>query len=165
MGEGFQEGNRNITFEINVPLQFDVELETAGGDIELRGASGVVTAKTAGGDIKLDGISGSVEAKTAGGDVVAEMTPSGKGKSRLSSSGGIVKLFIPETAKATIDARIRVRLWPMEKSQYEIVSDFRPEKHERGDDEIHATILLNGGGEEIALSTVNANIEIRKLRK
>jgi DUF4097 and DUF4098 domain-containing protein YvlB len=140
-------------------------LSSAGGDIELRGATGVVTAKTAGGDIKLEDVYGSVEAKTAGGDVFAEITPSGKGKSRLSSSGGDVKLYIPETAKATIDARIRVRLWPMETSEYEIVSDFKPEKHERVDDEIRATILLNGGGEEIALSTVNSNIEIRKLRK
>lgn len=140
-------------------------LSTAGGDIELRGATGIVTAKTAGGDIKLENVSGSVEAKTAGGDVVAEVIPTRNGKSRLSSSGGDVKLYIPENAKATISARIKVHNWPIGKNEYEIVSDFKPEKHERDDDEIRAIILLNGGGEDISLSTVNANIEIRKLRK
>jgi DUF4097 and DUF4098 domain-containing protein YvlB len=140
-------------------------LSTAGGDIELRGASGVVTAKTAGGDVKLENISGSVEAKTAGGDVIAQLTPGGKGKSKLSSAGGDVKLYLPESAKATIEALIRVHSWLGGKSEYEIVSDFKSEKYNRDDGEINAMFILNGGGENITLSTVNANIEIRKLKK
>lgn len=140
-------------------------LNTAGGDILLRGGSGIVTAKTAGGDVKLTNVSGSVEAKTAGGDVVAELIPSGKGRSKLSSAGGDVKLYLPENAKANIEARIRVHDWFAGRSEYEIVSDFKSEKYDRDEGEIRAMFVLNGGGEEISLSTVNANIEIRKIRK
>lgn len=140
-------------------------MSTAGGDIKLKGATGVVAAKTAGGDVRLENVSGSVEAKTAGGDVVAELTPSGTGKSKLSSAGGDVKLYLPENAKATIEARIRVHDWPLSGSEYEIVSDFKSEKYDREEGEIRAMFVLNGGGENISLSTVNANIEIRKLKK
>lgn len=142
-------------------------LSTAGGDIELRGASGIVTSKTAGGDIKLENVTGSIVAKTAGGDVIAELIPSGKGKSKLSSAGGDVKLYIPDNAKATIEARIRIHGWWGSRNEYEIISDFKSEKYDKDEDagEIRALYVLNEGGEDISLSTVNANIEIRKLRK
>ncbi len=143
-------------------------LSTAGGNVKLGGASGVVTAKTAGGDIRLDNISGSVEAKTAGGEVQAELIPSGKGKSRLLSSGGDVVLYLPENAKATIDARIRIHgWWGFGNPEYSIHSDFKPETYEKDKDaeEIRATYVLNGGGETITLETANSNIMIRKLRK
>lgn len=143
-------------------------LSTAGGDIELGGGSGLVTSKTAGGDIRLENISGSIEAKTAGGDVIAELHPGGKGKSKLSSAGGDVKLYLPEHAKATIDARIRVHgWWGSHGDEYEIQSDFKSETHEKdeAENEIRATYILNGGGEVISLTTTNANIEIRKLKK
>ncbi len=143
-------------------------LSTAGGDIELRAASGFVSAKTAGGDVKLEDVSGSVEAKTAGGDVRVELTPGGKGKSKLASSGGDVSLFLPENARATIDARIRIHGWWGDRDdEYDIFSDFKSESHEKDEDaeEIRATYVLNGGGEKISLQTVNANIEIRKLKK
>jgi len=84
-------------------------LKTAGGDVELRGASGIVKAKTAGGDMNLENVSGSIDASTAGGDIVAELRPSGSGRSRLISSGGDVVLQIPENAKASIEAVISIR--------------------------------------------------------
>ena len=143
-----------------------VTVKTAGGDIELKGGSGLIRAKTAGGDINMTDLTGSVEAGTAGGDVRAELRPSGKGRSRLSSSGGDVILFIPANAKASIDALIDIRgRW--EQEEYEILSDFKAQSYnkDQGTKEIHATYLLNGGGESITLETVNGNIEIRTLRQ
>ena len=85
-------------------------MKTAGGDIILNGASGVVMAKTAGGDLHLKNVTGSVQGETAGGDVAcANSDRSGSGSSRLATAGGDVTLFIPENAKATIEARIRIR--------------------------------------------------------
>jgi DUF4097 and DUF4098 domain-containing protein YvlB len=143
-------------------------LSTAGGDIELKSAWGAVTAKTAGGDIRLENVTGSVEAKTAGGDVMAELNPSGKGGSKLSSAGGDITLYVPENCKANIDARIRIHgFWGGRQSDYEVRSDFKADSYDRDKDggEIRAIYVLNGGGESIALTTVNANIEIRKLKK
>jgi DUF4097 and DUF4098 domain-containing protein YvlB len=143
------------------------KLKTAGGDIVLNGASGTVEAGTAGGDIDLTNITGSIDAKTAGGDIKAELIPSGKGGSELKTAGGIIRLAVPENSKVTIEALIRIEgRWGSRKSKYAVKSDFDAESYEQDDDaeEIRATYKLNGGGERIYLSTVNSNIEIRKLR-
>lgn len=142
------------------------DLKTAGGNIELRGGSGTITAKTAGGGINIKNVSGSVDAKTAGGNVEAELIPSGSGTSRLETAGGDVKLFLPEGAKASIDARIRIQgNWESRSKKYEIRSDFPHQILQKDQDaeEIRAAFLLNGGGERISLQTVNGNIEIRKM--
>jgi DUF4097 and DUF4098 domain-containing protein YvlB len=145
----------------------NASLKTAGGNIELKGGNGTIKAKTAGGDVSLQNISGSVEASTAGGDVDADLRPSGSGRSRLSSSGGDVTLYLPDNAKATIDALIDVRgHWKSMSSEYEIVSDFKAKTFEKDEDarEIHAVYVLNGGGEDISLETVNGNIYVRSAR-
>lgn len=142
-------------------------LRTAGGDLKLQGASGTVEAKTAGGDIDLRNISGSIEASTAGGDVTADFNPSGKGNSKLKTSGGDIELYLPENAKATIEATIRIRdNWnsSSKNSKYEIRSDFKAEFNDKNSDrdEIRAKYVLNGGGESITLETVNGYIDIKK---
>ncbi|HEY3129929.1 MAG TPA: DUF4097 family beta strand repeat-containing protein [Acidobacteriota bacterium] len=143
-----------------------VDLKTAGGNIRLRGGSGKITAKTAGGTLDIKNVSGSIEAKTAGGSIEAELIPSGTGTSRLQTAGGDVRLFLPENARASIEALIRLRGESGRVSgRYEIRADFPHQTLKRDDDagEIRASYLLNGGGERISLETVNGNIEIRKL--
>lgn len=142
-------------------------LNTSGGDIELKGASGRVTARTSGGDVRLQNVTGSIDAKTAGGEVEAELIPSGKGESRLSSAGGDIRLYIAENSKATIEATIRLQGWGFHKDRYVVKSDFPSESYETDEDggEIRAVYKLNGGGERVELNTVNSNIEIHKLRK
>jgi DUF4097 and DUF4098 domain-containing protein YvlB len=143
-------------------------LRTAGGDVKLQGASGTVEAKTAGGDIDLKNISGSIEASTAGGNVSAELNPSGKGESHLKTAGGDIKLTLPENAKASIEATIKLRNegWgsSSRKSKYEVRSDFPSTSYDKdGDrDEIRARYLINGGGEIITLETTNGYIDIKK---
>ena len=142
-----------------------VTMKTAGGDIILRGGSGMIRGKTAGGDINMQDLTGSVEASTAGGDVTAQLRPSGKGRSRLSSSGGDVVLYVPANAKANIDALIDIHgRW--EEGEYQIVSDFKSQTYDADASvkEIHGTYVLNGGGEQIFLETTNGNIYIRTLR-
>ncbi len=141
-------------------------LATAGGDIDLRGASGNIRVKTAGGSLRLENITGVIDARTAGGDIDAELIPEGHGTSRLATAAGIIRLEVPENAKATINARIRVQgSWRMNREDYHIRSDFKAQTQENDKEiqEIKATYLLNGGGETITLETVNADIEIRKM--
>jgi DUF4097 and DUF4098 domain-containing protein YvlB len=142
-------------------------LSTSGGDIELKGASGRVSARTSGGDVMLRNITGSIEAKTAGGEVEAELIPSGKGGSRLSSAGGDIRLSIAENSKVTIEATIRLQGWGFHRDRYVVKSDFPSESYETDEDagEIRAVYKLNGGGELVELNTVNSNIEIRRLHR
>jgi len=143
-------------------------VSTAGGDIELEGASGEVRAKTAGGNMRLLGITGSIDARTAGGDINAELMPSGKGESRISTASGQVQLDIPENAKATIHAEIRIQgYWRGLHEEYHVRSDFASQSYDvdKSDHEIRATYVLNGGGDIITLETSNADIIISKMTK
>ncbi len=141
-------------------------LSTAGGDVELQGATGRIRAKTAGGNLRLYGLNGSVDGETAGGDIDAELTPDGSGSSRLRTAGGNVSLDVPEKAKATIDATIRIQgRWRDAKDEYKIRSVFKSDNYvvDSDEHEIRATYKLNGGGAQISLETVNANIDIGTL--
>ena len=143
-------------------------MSTSGGNIELEGASGTVKASTAGGDISLQNITGSIDASTAGGNVEAELRPSGKGRSKLSSAGGEIIRSIPEDAKATIEATIRIQgRWSSRRSDYKVRSDFKADSYEQNDEdrEIRASYKLNGGGELIELKTVNSDITLKRARK
>lgn len=142
-------------------------LNTSGGNIELGSASGYVKAHTSGGNLNLENITGSIDGSTSGGDVVAELRPSGKGKSKLSSSGGEITLSIPENAQATIEATIRIQGWGSLRKEYKVRSDFKADSYEQDKDnyDIRAIYKLNGGGELIELKTVNSDITIKKLRK
>ena len=144
-----------------------ISMSTSGGDIELGGASGTVKAHTSGGNLKLENVSGSIDAATSGGDVTADLRPTGKGRSKLASSGGEITLSIPEDAKATIEATIRLQGWGRHNKEYKVRSEFKEDTYDqRGDpDEIRAVYKLNGGGETIELKTVNSDINIKKLRK
>lgn len=142
-------------------------MSTAGGNIDLDGASGTVKASTAGGDISLQNITGSIDASTAGGNVEAELRPSGKGRSKLTSAGGEIVLSIPEDAKATIEATIRIQgRWSSRRSDYKVRSDFKADSYDQNDEdrEIRATYKLNGGGELIELKTVNSDITLKRAR-
>jgi hypothetical protein len=145
-----------------------VELSTGGGNIDVKDVSGKVRASTGGGNVDLTEITGSISASTGGGEITAELNPSGKGGSELSTGGGDIKLYIPENAKATIEAVIEIpRKWSKNIKKYKIESDYKAESYEQDekDEEIRATYLINGGGEKIILKTSNANINIKKLKK
>ena len=61
---------RDASFEITIPSQFDVDLSTKGGDIEVSGhLIGELKARTHGGDIAFSNVDGNVIIKTYGGDV------------------------------------------------------------------------------------------------
>ncbi len=89
----FQDGS-NITvrsdsytdFEITVPSEFNLSLNSSGGDIKVFGnIKGEIDINTAGGDIQLKDVNGEISANTAGGDIRSGNI---KGSVTLSSSGG-----------------------------------------------------------------------------
>lgn len=79
----------DLEFRITVPESFSVDLETAGGALEVGDLAGQVSCNTAGGDVELGHIVGTVEARTAGGTIRLE---SCTGSARLVTSGGDVKV-------------------------------------------------------------------------
>jgi hypothetical protein len=143
-----------------------VGLSTGGGSIHVHGAKFGVKAETGGGSIELDGIVGVADASTGGGELRCELTPGAVGSSTLSTGGGRVQLFLPENAKASIEATINCsESWGKHNNKYAIRSDFEEAGSASGNGEgkVHTNYLLNGGGQTIILETSCSDIEIRKL--
>ncbi len=77
-------------FEVRVPSQFNLDLRTAGGDIEVQGELiGTIKGATSGGDISLGDVEGTVDVKTSGGDV---STGTIQGDASLETSGGDIRV-------------------------------------------------------------------------
>ena len=143
-----------------------LRLVSGGGNIDVKGATQHVFLKTGGGNVTMKEIKGTLELTTGGGDVSVELTPTGKGESTVHSGGGDITLFVPENAKANIEARVTERYgrgWGRRK-KIDVRSDYKADKFEKEEDEINATYVLNGGGDLIAVETSNGVIEIRKLK-
>jgi DUF4097 and DUF4098 domain-containing protein YvlB len=59
-----------VHYQVNIPRKFEVELQTAGGDIRLGDLEGDALARTTSGSIRLGAVTGKVEARDSGGDIV-----------------------------------------------------------------------------------------------
>ena len=144
----------------------NASLSTAGGNVVLTSAHGSVSASTAGGDIRADSVVGSINARTSSGNIDVMLVPVGLGKSKLSTSVGDLRLFIPENARASINARNRRQYWGSWGSYDEdvIISDYEEDSYDqdgRGK-EVRAVYTLNGGGQTITLEASMGTISILK---
>ena len=90
--EGFHWGSWppvQVNFVVTVPVNYNVELRTSGGDIVVGNLNGKVFARTSGGDIGLGKISGEIDGGTSGGNVRLEEGLSGV---KLGTSGGDIRV-------------------------------------------------------------------------
>lgn len=91
---------KGIRFKIDLPAEFDLELRTGGGDIEVLGdLTGDVTSHTSGGDVAFRDIDGEVELTTSGGDIRVGTI---SGDVHLQTSGGDIRV---EKALSDLDVR------------------------------------------------------------
>ncbi|MDH3216948.1 MAG: DUF4097 domain-containing protein [Candidatus Krumholzibacteria bacterium] len=82
--------HRNVRFSINVPSEFNLDIGTSGGDVQVTGSiKGAVIGSTAGGDIEIDDVDGKVELRSAGGDITAGSV---NGDARLRTAGGDIEV-------------------------------------------------------------------------
>jgi len=83
--------NRNLRIEyyISVPKEYNIDLYTAGGSIEVDDLNGEVRVETSGGSLHFEGINGPVEGKTSGGSISLE---SCTGDVDVKTSGGSISI-------------------------------------------------------------------------
>lgn len=81
----------NVRFNINVPLEFNLDMNTSGGDLLIDGnIKGSIRGKTSGGDIRTADVNGGpVEAITSGGDIFVGQI---KGDGNLKTAGGDIHI-------------------------------------------------------------------------
>jgi len=77
------------TIRVQVPHRFDLNLETAGGNITVEGVQGRIEGGTMGGDLTLRGLDGSLDMSTMGGNI--ELSDS-RVDGRVKTMGGNVEV-------------------------------------------------------------------------
>jgi|APLak6261667961_1056064.scaffolds.fasta_scaffold00173_10 hypothetical protein len=79
----------SVSFEITVPKNYNLQLNTSGGNIAVASLQGDVKARTSGGDLDFARIDGEIEANTSGGNITLQ---EGTARARLGTSGGDIKV-------------------------------------------------------------------------
>jgi DUF4097 and DUF4098 domain-containing protein YvlB len=80
----------DVLFKISLPAQFDADVRTSGGNIEVRGTiKGKLTGSTSGGDIRTGDIEGTMDMKTSGGDIKLGTV---SGEAEVKTSGGDIRV-------------------------------------------------------------------------
>lgn len=81
-------GGMDVRYTISVPRNYDVQVVTSGGDLELSDFNGRAYGRTSGGNVNVAGVNGLVEIYTSGGNVRgAKLT----GDVNARTSGGNVR--------------------------------------------------------------------------
>ncbi len=98
-------------YTVRVPANFATDLNTAGGDVTVRGLSGNLKADTSGGDLNFAQIKGDIRADTSGGDITLKdcdgATDLGTSGGRIEATGGQGKLNL-ETSGGHVTVLNRV---------------------------------------------------------
>jgi DUF4097 and DUF4098 domain-containing protein YvlB len=79
----------NVSFEVTLPKNFNLNLNTSGGDIKAASVQGNVRARTSGGNLTFDRVDGEIDAHTSGGDIVLK---EGTARAKLGTSGGDIEI-------------------------------------------------------------------------
>lgn len=96
----FWHNNRlSVRFDITVPEQYNLEIKTGGGRIEVSDIKGQATLKTSGGSIMLGNIDGKLDARTSGGSIKVEDVI---GDTLVKTSGGNIRIG---RVKGNLEAR------------------------------------------------------------
>ena len=95
----FNFGSTRVHFTVEVPRDYPVHLQTAGGNLEVRDLSAPVRGATSGGGIVVQSVTGTVDLHSSGGSIDAQHL---NGRSKLSTSGGGI-----DVADSTGDLELR----------------------------------------------------------
>lgn len=84
----FGDDDLDVEFEVDVPGNFNLALNTAGGDITIINVDGRIEGETSGGDLDLSKLDGPVRVTTSGGNVTVKDS---KGDFTIGTSGGTMR--------------------------------------------------------------------------
>lgn len=82
----FKRNRVSITMTVQVPYTYNLDINTAGGSIEIADLDGQIMAKTAGGSIRIGATQGDVNARTLGGSIRIGPTEGGVSAKTLGGS-------------------------------------------------------------------------------
>ena len=161
--------NLDLEIEIKVPSRFNLDVNTAGGDIKCGGITGKAELSTSGGDIWADKFSGNLTASTSGGDIflfcrdaniIAETSGGDikldyEGENKgvdLSTSGGDIEIKLSKEFKAAVE---------LSTSGGDVSCSLNMSNITKSS-ESHLIADLNGGGEKLLAHTSGGDISVTK---
>lgn len=93
--------NNSVTVKVKAPSNFNFDLKTTGGNINIENAiSGKLIAETEGGNINFKDVKGEVSVNTSGGNISGENV---EGDVNLHTNGGNISLGNVKSGKSNID--------------------------------------------------------------
>lgn len=161
--------NLKVEFNLLIPKNYNVELNTSGGSLSIEDLVGELNARTSGGSINVGNIVGNVElhtsggsintdtvtgnlnAHTSGGSIKVSMDKQPTEDAKLTTSGGSITAYLNSDVQLDINASTsggRV------KSDFEI--DGRIKK-------MSVKGSINGGGPKLTLRTSGGSIKIKEI--
>lgn len=167
-GDNYWGRNMRVKFSITVPKDYNLNIRTAGGAIEIDDLNGNIDAHTSGGSIQIADVNGEVELHTSGGSITTgsvngDLNAHTSGGSinatfakqltddvKLDTSGGSITVRMIEDMKVDLDAKT---------SGGRVRTDFNvngriSKKSIRGE--------INGGGPRLKLHTSGGSISIKE---
>jgi hypothetical protein len=85
----FGHSRTDARYTLHVPSNFNLDLDTSGGDVSAHGLTGEVKVDTSGGDLNFGQIHGEIHADTSGGDITVKDCD---GTTDLDTSGGRIEV-------------------------------------------------------------------------
>lgn len=90
-GPGFNRRWIQSHFKIWIPIEFNCDIETEGGDVRIEALKGNVKTSTGGGDIRINKIDGMIDVITGGGDIEIS---SATQEVKVKTGGGDIEISI-----------------------------------------------------------------------
>jgi len=168
-GFGFGNSHIRVTYKVTLPENYNVDLDTSGGSIEIENLTGKVDAHTSGGSISVEDVEGDVNIKTSGGSLDLENII---GEINAKTSGGSIKLKIP--TKPTKDIKVKTSGGSISAYLVKDVAVDLSAKTSGGrvtsEFDVNGTIskrkiegTINGGGPELVLKTSGGSVRIKEI--
>ena len=141
--------DQRVEYWVKVPKGLSVSFETVNGGVRVENLDGRIEASTTNGGIRGKGLRGPVKADTTNGGVEVEMAAV-TGDIALETTNGGIRLFLPQNAKANVEASCTNGGITVEGPSIETSEKSR--RRFRG--------TINGGGPRVSAETTNGGIRI-----
>lgn len=167
-GSGWHKGI-SAEFILNIPKQYNINVDTSGGSISIEDLIGNIEANTSGGSINVGEIIGDVELDTSGGSITTDRI---EGEINAHTSGGSINVIIEKqpkkdaklsTSGGSITAKLKsdIQMYlNASTSGGRVSTDFDIDGRIK-DASIRGEI--NGGGPKLTLSTSGGSVRILSL--
>lgn len=138
VADGFWSSGSDITvtYYITVPENYNLDLDTSSGSINISGLKGTVNAHTSFGKITLDKLTGTINANTQSGRVRANISKQPLGNCKLTTSAGSISVSLAQGIE--VDLVAQSTGWV--RSEFDIKTDASQKS---------ATGKINGGGPKV----------------